>query len=144
MRLTRKTNLAMRALMHCAVNDGRLVRKTDIARDCNSSENHMAQVIHALGQLGVLKTARGRHGGVMLARPPDQILVGPIFRQLESGVPFIECFSAQENTCPIMEICSLRDILGGALEAFYATLDKVSLADLVRDNRPLHAALALP
>lgn len=143
MRLTRRTNLAMRALMHCAVNDGQLVRKADIARDCNSSENHMAQVINALSQLGVLKTARGRKGGVMLARPPDQILVGQVFRQLESGVPFTECFAATQNTCPIVDCCSLRDVLCGAIEAFYATLDKISLADLIRDNRQLHAALAL-
>ncbi len=144
MRLTRRTNLAMRALMHCAVNDGRLVRKADIARDCNSSENHMAQVINALSQLGVLKTARGRNGGVMLARPPDQILVGQVFRQMESAVPFTECFASTKNTCPIADCCSLRDVLCGAIEAFYSTLDKISLADLIRDNRQLHAALALP
>ena len=39
MRLTVRTNLAMRALMFCAINADRTVRKAEIAAACNSSEN---------------------------------------------------------------------------------------------------------
>lgn len=144
MRLTTRTNIAMRALMYCAVNTGRVVRKTDIAEACNTSENHMAQVINSLSHLGLLKTTRGRHGGVTLARTPDDISVGQVFRNLEAGTPFAECFAAQEdNTCPLSACCKLRGALSGALNEFYRALDKVSLDDLVRDNQPLEEALLL-
>ena len=52
MRITKRTNIAVRLLMYCAVNEGRLVTKSEIASSCNVSENHLAQVINQLGQLG--------------------------------------------------------------------------------------------
>lgn len=141
MRLTIRTNLAMRVLMHCAVNMDRKVRKTDIATACNASENHLAQVIHALGQKGFVITMRGRGGGLQLARAPEEISVGALFRAMESGVPLTECFSDVENKCPLSGVCRLHCVLQEAIEAFYQRLDQISLADLVRDNKPLEAIL---
>lgn len=143
MRLTTRTNIAMRALMYCAVNDGRVVRKSDIAQACNTSENHMAQVINALSHYGLVKTTRGRNGGVTLEKQPEQISVGAVFRTLEAGVPFAECFAKDTNTCPIADACKLRGALSGALAVFYEALDKISLEDLVKGNSPLQEALLL-
>ncbi|ALG91023.1 MULTISPECIES: RrF2 family transcriptional regulator [Actibacterium] len=143
MRLTTRTNIAMRALMYCAVNAGRVVRKSDIAQACNTSENHMAQVINSLSRFGLVKTTRGRHGGVTLEQPADQVFVGTVFRKLEAGVPFAECFANDTNTCPLIDCCRLRGVLSDALTAFYSSLDKVSLADLVAENTPLEQALLL-
>lgn len=141
MRLTTRTNLAMRTLMYCAANPGRTVRKHDIARACNVSENHLAQVIHVLGLRGFLITQRGRSGGVRLARPMEEISVGAVFRVLESEVPFAECFDKDHSECPLRTFCRLQCLLTEALAAFYARLDQVSLADLVAGNDPLNAYL---
>jgi len=141
MRLTTRTNLAMRTLMFCAVNPGRTVRKTEVAAACNASENHLAQVIHLLAQKKFLHTVRGRSGGLMLGRPPEEITVGQVFREFEAVLPFTECFSGDECTCPLVACCRLKGVLADALRAFYAELDRVSLADLVRENHPLHSLL---
>ena len=68
MRLTTRTNLAIRTLMYCAANPGVVVRKSDIAKACDASENHLGQVIHLLAQLKFIVTHRGRFGGMTLAR----------------------------------------------------------------------------
>ena len=73
MRVTKRTNIAMRVLMYCAVNTSRLVTKSEIAERCNASENHLAQVINQLAQLGYLATHRGRRGGIALSRPASEI-----------------------------------------------------------------------
>lgn len=143
MRLTMRTNLAMRTLMFCAVNGGRTVRKSEIAIACNASENHLGLVINQLGQHGFLQTLRGRAGGIRLARAPEAISVGDVIRVFESCLPFAECFEGAENECPLKGCCKLRGLLGTALEAFYATLDPVSLADLTQDNAGLCQILAL-
>ncbi|MFC7705011.1 RrF2 family transcriptional regulator [Plastorhodobacter daqingensis] len=143
MRLTTRTNLAMRTLMFCAINPDRSVRKQDVAEACNASENHLAQVVNQLAQLGFLTTQRGRNGGIALGLPPDRINVGTLFRAFESGLPFAECFGADENRCPLAPACRLRDALGAALEAFYGALDSITLADLVDSNDPLTAILTL-
>ncbi len=137
MRVTKRTNIAMRVLMFCAANTGRLATKAEIALACNASENHLAQVINQLAQLGFLHTQRGRNGGLELARPAGEIVIGDVFRALEAPVPLAECFADVDNTCPLTEACRLRVALTDAANAFYATLDPITLDALVCDNAPL-------
>ena len=108
MRLTTRTNLAARVLMYCAANDGRLVRTSDIADDCNASGNHVARVVQILHAEGYLEALRGRAGGLRLARPAGAISMGEIFRLFETDIPFAECFDTEANTCPLTATCRLR------------------------------------
>jgi Rrf2 family nitric oxide-sensitive transcriptional repressor len=144
MRLTTKTNLAVRVLMACAVNDGITLRSAEIATACNASLNHLLQVVNALQGFGFVDTIRGRSGGLRLTRPAAQISIGDVFRVFESGVPFEECFDAKTNTCPLSETCRLRGFLSRAVEAFYHELDMVRLEDLTKGNCGLTALLAVP
>jgi Rrf2 family transcriptional regulator, nitric oxide-sensitive transcriptional repressor len=140
MRLTTRTNLAMRTLMFCAVNHHRIVRKHEIALACGASENHLAQVIHLLARQNFLKTQRGRAGGLSLGRAAEDIRVGEVFRTFEGVLPFTECLD-QTGSCPLAGVCRLQCLLTDAIEAFYKTLDNVTLADLVQGNSPLHDLL---
>lgn len=144
MRLTIRTNLAMRVLMACAVNRDHMVRRAEIAKATNASENHLAQVVHLLANEGYISTTRGRAGGISLARKPGEITIGGVFRHFEAGVPFAECFTGADNTCPLAAKCRLRTALTAALDAFYAVLDGMTLQDLVEDNDGLEALLRLP
>lgn len=144
MRITKRTNIAIRLLMFCTAHQGRLVTKHEIAARCNASENHLAQVINQLAQLGVIHTQRGRNGGLELARPPEEIRIGEIFRILEAPVPLTECFADVDNTCPLTEACRLRPALAAAAEAFYARLDALTLDELVCDNAELTALFQPP
>ncbi len=141
MRVTTRTNLAMRVLMSCAVNPGRTLRSPDIAQACNASLNHLMQVVNLLHQHGFIRAHRGRTGGVELARSPAAISVGEVFRVLESGRPVVECLTGEANTCPLTEHCRLRGGILRAVEAFYGALDDLTLQDLVADNCGLKAVL---
>ena len=144
MRITKRTNIAIRLLMFCAVNPDRLVTKAEIAERCNISETHLAQIVNRLGQMGFLRTQRGRTGGVTLARPMADISVGDVFRKLEESVPVAECFADVDNTCPLTEACRLRHALSEAVEAFYARLDEVTLDALVCGNDALFTIFCAP
>ncbi|WP_101065892.1 RrF2 family transcriptional regulator [Roseovarius salinarum] len=137
MRITKRTNIAIRVLMYCGVNSDRLVTKTEIADRCNASESHLAQVINQLAQLGYLSTQRGRNGGIALGRPMNAITIGEVFRALETGVPLAECFADVDNTCPLVHACRLRLAIADAAEAFYSHLDGISLDALVCGNEEL-------
>ena len=143
MRLTIRTNLAMRTLMVCATNPEETVRKSEVAELCNASENHLGQVVRLLAQHGFIDAMRGRHGGIQLARPADEINVGSVFRMFEFEHPFAECFEGGGNTCPLVSCCWLRSALKRAVEAFYQSLDKLSLSDLVTGNTELQDVLCL-
>jgi Rrf2 family nitric oxide-sensitive transcriptional repressor len=137
MKLTIRANLAMRILMHCAVHRTGLLRAADVARACNASENHIAQVVSRLAGAGYLQTTRGRAGGIALALPAAQVPVGRVLRLIESEVPLAECLAGPANTCPLTPACRLRGALIRAQEAFYRELDGLSLDDLVAGNLPL-------
>jgi len=143
MRLTMRTDLAMRTLMFCAINEGRVVRKKEVAEACKASENHLAQVIHLMAQKGFLRTVRGRAGGLLLGRAIDDIRVGEVFRAFEATLPFAACFSGGENDCPLAECCRLQGAMDGALNAFYAALDQLSLRDMVVGNGDLTRLLKM-
>ncbi len=141
MRITKRTNIAIRLLMYCAANPGRLVTKSEIAECCNISANHLAQVINQLSHLGYLATQRGRNGGLSLGRKVDEIRVGSVFRHIEGDVPLAECFADADNTCPLVDACRLKLALSDAAAAFYASLDEITLESLVCDNDNLVALL---
>ena len=96
-----------------------------------------------LGQRGFIDAMRGRNGGMHLARDPKAINVGDVFRAFESDLPFAECFSGQENHCPLTDCCWLRPALQRAVDAFYHSLDALTLADLVAGNADLDQLLTL-
>ncbi len=144
MRLTTKTNLAARVLMACAINTDRILRTAEIAEACNASLNHLLQVVNALHAHGFVETQRGRHGGLRLARRPEQVSMGEVFRIFESGTPFAECFDPKTNTCPLPSACRLRTYVARAVESFYHEMDMVTLADLTKGNCGLERLLAVP
>jgi Rrf2 family nitric oxide-sensitive transcriptional repressor len=142
-RITKRTNIAIRALMFCAVNMDRRVTKHDIAEACNSSENHLGQIVNQLAQLGFLETTRGRGGGLTLARAPGQISIGEVFRLLEADVPVAECFADVDNTCPLTDACRLKEAIAAALDAFYSHMETITLDTLICDNHALETMLAM-
>jgi Rrf2 family nitric oxide-sensitive transcriptional repressor len=131
----------MRTLMFCAVNQGRTVRKQEVAEACNASENHLAQVIHKLAQAGFISTIRGRAGGLVLRRDPAKLRVGEVVRNFEGNVPLTECMDQAQGNCPLVQCCRLKCAFSEALEAFYASLDRLTLADLVVGNDDLKTLL---
>lgn len=144
MRLTIRTNLAMRVLMTCAVNPGTSITKSEIAERCNASKNHLGQVIRQLARLGYIRAMRGRNGGMYLAMPAEEIRVGSVFRLFEFDLPFAECFDEKENNCPLIESCWLKPALKKAVESFYELLDEIRLSDLVEGNEDLENMLNMP
>lgn len=144
MRITKRTNIAMRVLMFCGAHEGVLVTKAMVAKRCNTSESHLAQVIYRLAQRGYLHTQRGRSGGFTLGMPMNEIGIGDIFREFESDHPNAECFADGDDTCPLTRACHLRLILQEALEAFYERLDQETLDKLVCGNTALLDLFATP
>ena len=138
MRLTKHSDGALRALIYLGLQaDAPPARITDIALRMGISEDHLAKVIARLSQLGFVETLRGREGGVRLARPASEIIVGEVVRATEDNMNLVECFDAETNRCPIAPACQLAGALDEALAAFLGVLDRYTLADLVARPRSL-------
>jgi Rrf2 family nitric oxide-sensitive transcriptional repressor len=142
MRLTLQTDYALRMLMYLAVHRDRPCRVTDVATDYGISRNHLLKVALKLGRLGYLTTARGRTGGIALARRPEEINLGEVVRHMEDGFDLTECMR-QGGHCAITPACRLKSVVGRALEAFLDVFDGFTLADLIGNRAELLGLLEL-
>ncbi len=131
MRLTDYTDYALRLLMHLGSHPGKTITIREIAVVHGISHNHLSKIVNHLGLLGILDTLRGRAGGIRLARPPEQIMLGAVIRLTEPDFKMVECFSEGDNTCVLAGRCQLRRLLADATSAFLAKLDHVPLSVLL-------------
>tara|TARA_R110002072_G_scaffold43312_13_gene121642 strand:- start:785 stop:1255 length:471 start_codon:yes stop_codon:yes gene_type:complete len=130
MQLDKFSDYALRILITLAVRAPERVATSEIAKLFAISENHLSKIATQLAREGFIRSERGRTGGLTLRQPAETISVGAVLRALKRDAPVAECFG-QNKTCLILPVCGLRGPLADAQEAFFATLDGVSLTDVV-------------
>lgn len=139
MQLTVHADFALRVLLYLGmVPEG--ATSGEISEAFGISRNHLIKVIQRLRELGYVQTTRGRSGGLVLTRKPEEINVGQVVRQTESTLNLLECFDPPTNTCPIIGVCALRTALYEARAAFLQVLDSYHLSDILVERE---ATLAL-
>ncbi|WAL95148.1 RrF2 family transcriptional regulator [Streptomyces sp. Je 1-369] len=131
MRLMRSTDLALRTLMRLAVVDGADDTPTtrEVAADMAVPYTHETKVVAELQKMGLLEARRGRGGGLALTEAGRRASVGAVVRSFEGTGDVVDCESGMP--CPLNSACRLRDALRKAQEAFYASLDPLTVADMV-------------
>ncbi|MFB5188891.1 Rrf2 family transcriptional regulator [Alicyclobacillus fastidiosus] len=144
MNLTMFTDYSLRTLIYVAMKpEERLSNIQEIADVYGISANHLMKSVHKLGKLGLIQTIRGRNGGFRLAKPPEEINIGWVVREMEENWNLVECFDEQNGLCVLSPSCRLKNVLAEALKAYLAVLDKYTLADLVVNRKALGALLGM-
>ena len=141
MQLTRFSDYALRVLMFAHAAGDRLVTIEEIAGAYRISRSHLMKVVNALTRAGFLTPVRGRAGGVRLAKPAEEIVLGAVVRATERDFALVECFSTGSQ-CVIAGCCRLPNVLGEALEAFLHVLDRHTLASVAL--RPKDFTIRIP
>ena len=137
MKLTTFTDYSLRVLIYLAADPKRQATIAEIATSFDISESHLMKVVHFLGKKGWVATVRGKGGGMTLGQPAESIVIGDVVRQTEGAPMPAACFGMDDPHCSIADICRLRGILGEAIGAFLAVLDRYTLADLVVNRQAL-------
>ena len=136
MQLTTHTDYALRLLIYLALFKAEpALTVQDAAARYGISTNHLAKVAQSLVQQGYITSQRGRGGGLALTHDPADINIGEVVRTLES-FNLVECFS-DDSMCKIERDCKLAEAIDAAREAFLQTLERYTLADLVRTKTKL-------
>lgn len=145
MRLSLFSDYSLRVLLFGAVKGGPFPLH-EVADAYNISRHHLVKVVNNLTKQGYLSTRRGRGGGIELAMRPEDIILGRLVRKTETPAPLVECFDPETNTCPIHSCCGLKGALGQAIGAFYSSLDRYTLRDIMGEagNRQLLGQILLP
>ncbi|WP_338693718.1 Rrf2 family transcriptional regulator [Streptomyces sp. Q6] len=130
MRLTRFTDLALRVLMRLAVEEGELPTTREVAGAMEVPYTHTAKVVAKLQHMGLIEARRGRGGGLALTAAGRAASIGGLVRELEGPGDVVDCDGT--TPCPLRSACRLRGALREAQEAFFASLDPLTLTDLVK------------
>lgn len=130
MHITQHTDYALRVLIFLASNDHRLATIQEISERFQVSRAHLMKVVNQLIRNGFVEGLRGKGGGLRLARPAPDISVGDVIRKMETDLALVECFN-EDSRCLLTASCQLKGVLAEALEAFFASLDRVSLAQIL-------------
>lgn len=141
--MTAYTDYALRILIHAAAKSPHLVTISEAANAFRLSKNHLMKITNDLAKAGYLSTVRGRNGGFTLAKPAGEICVGDVVRFAEKDSVLVECFDLKNNKCVITPACRLQYDLYEAQEAFYARLDRRSIADLFESREAVLKTLKL-
>ncbi|MHB8901636.1 MAG: RrF2 family transcriptional regulator [Thermoguttaceae bacterium] len=105
--LTHTTGYAVLALA-CIGAHGRNWVRTDKVHACTGvPKPYLRKILNALGRAGLIETKRGYQGGVVLARPPEEITLMDIVEAVEPSEPgskncllgLVGCSDA--NPCPM-------------------------------------------
>ena len=97
MRMTLHTDYALRMLIYVAMRHDRSCTVSDVAEAYGLSRNHLLKVALMLRRLGFIDTARGRKGGIRLARTPDSINIGPLVRLTKEDFSMVKFFQAEDG-----------------------------------------------
>jgi Rrf2 family nitric oxide-sensitive transcriptional repressor len=134
MQLSLHADFALRVLIYLGTHRNRLVTTQEISSAYCISKHHLVRVVQTLAEQGYVDVHAGRSGGVILARKPDQIRLGDVVRSAEPNMRLVECFDRETNTCPIASVCALKGMLNEAMNAFLASLNQYTIADVLQSS----------
>jgi Rrf2 family nitric oxide-sensitive transcriptional repressor len=143
MQLTAFTDYALRTLMALGAVAPAKLTVGQLSLAYGISLHHLLKVVSELNAAGYVETIRGKAGGVRLAKPPEEIRIGNVVRQMEPDLGVVPCLRVGEAPCVIAPVCRLKRVLADATQRFLDELDQHTLADLLEPRRKLQVLLKL-
>ncbi|MBN1825064.1 MAG: Rrf2 family transcriptional regulator [Candidatus Eisenbacteria bacterium] len=139
MKLSRKGVYALRVLPHLAKNYGGA--PLSVARLAELEQippKYLEQILSTLRKRGLLVSERGKDGGYVLRKPPEQITLGDIIRAVDGPLAPIPCASRTaphaDPGCPYpFETCWLRAVMLRVRDNISAVLDQENLAEMTAE-----------
>lgn len=128
MRLNKITTHAIRILVACAQAKAEFIKVAELSAKLDLTTQNTFKVVHLLSRAGLIEAARGRYGGVMLARPAEQIRVGDVVRAMEAISIESEPGGAGDQRSDEQRFALFDE----AFEAFLSVLDQTTIADMAR------------
>jgi Rrf2 family cysteine metabolism transcriptional repressor len=112
----------------------------EIAKRQNLSAKYLEQLIILLKGAGLIRSVRGRRGGYMLTRKPEEISVGDIVETLEGKLSVVDCVLEPE-LCYRAAECPTRDIWVDITDMLKQQLFSLSLGDILGKARSFDGLL---
>ena len=129
MRVSAKVDYALRAMLELAAHSDGLITAEQLASAQKIPPKFLESILAQLRNGGLVASQRGAEGGYRLAKPPEEISIADVIRELEGPIATVRGVRPDEleyagPAAPLREIwLELRSQMRGVLE-------QTTLADL--------------
>jgi Rrf2 family protein len=135
--LSKRTQYSLRALYALARNyGGGPTLITHLAEEEAIPKKFLEQILLSLKTFGFVESKKGKHGGYQLAKPPDQITLASVIRQIEGPLAPLPCASETQfrkcDECVDIETCGTRIVMREVRDAMAEILEHTTLATVCR------------
>jgi Rrf2 family protein len=132
--ISQKAKYAFKALLFLArVPSGVTVPIRDIAQKDKIPQSFLEHILLDLKRHGLVASRRGKEGGYVLLRKPEQISLGAVLRLVDGPVAPLPCLSRTAYRrcmdCADEHSCTVRKVFAEVYEATTAVLDQTTLRD---------------
>jgi len=135
--LSKRTQYSLRALYALARNYGHgplLIEH--LSRDEAIPKKFLEQILLSLKNSGLVASKKGKGGGYLLAKAPEQITLGSVIRSIEGPLAPLPCASETQfrkcEECVDIETCGTRIVMREVRDAIAQILDHTTLAMVCR------------
>jgi Rrf2 family protein len=132
MQPSRQADYAVRVVLDLALNDDARIRQ--IAQRQGVSPSYVGRISQLLGRAGVVRSLRGRQGGLSLAQPPQDITMLEIIEAVDGPIRLDGCLLAPEE-CGRERFCPAYHVGQGILRHAVTVMGSTTVADLCGTGR---------
>jgi len=131
MQITRQADYATRAILCLARNrNGKRVATSQVAKEQKIPSSFLAKIISQLSIAGLLHTSRGAHGGISLARNPEQITLLQVIEAIDGPIQLNVCVG-REGVCSFEDNCPIQLVWCDAQNELISKLRDTNFAELI-------------
>ncbi|MBI2093301.1 MAG: Rrf2 family transcriptional regulator [Candidatus Omnitrophica bacterium] len=140
--LSKKSKYAIRALLALAKRQEQApMLIAELADREEIPKKFLEIILLELKNKGVLQSKKGKGGGYLLGRNPEDITLGEVIRALDGPLAPLPCVSQTAyqkcDECQDENTCGLRAVMKEVRDATAQVLDRESLADMLRRHELL-------
>ena len=135
MKFSTKGTYGLRAVVELATRYGEgPVSLAAVAAEQGISEAYLEQLMRSLKTAGIVKTTRGKAGGYLLTREPQNISVLETLRALEGSTDIVDCVGSDASVCENACTCSARPLFLKLQSRINAVLAETTIGELTEDH----------
>ena len=133
--ISTKARYALRVMIDLAQNqqDGYIPLK-DIAARQDISEKYLEIILKALVKGKIIKGLRGKGGGYMLTRSPEEYVIGEIIELTEGPLATVACMLPDADPCPRKDTCMTLPLWQKYDSVIHDFFYNITLEDVLNGN----------
>src|SRR5437879_3446023 len=130
-------------MIHLAgIQTGKIVSLQDLATTLHLPREFLAKILKVLAARGLVRSARGAHGGYQLARPPREISFLEVIEAVEGPVQLNVCLDHKDR-CDVSSSCTMYHVWKAGQDRMLEVYRRTTMAELASPTEPRPVVLGV-